>query len=217
MGLQTKFNGRNTMAYVMARIYSDSGTIGAEELAQLALKELAPKLGEGGGLTRYVTIVFSDGRLGSFSAYESQEAAKRGQQIAAELVKGHKDFQSLKLDETMEGEVIYAAQGSVPMTGRLHGVSRVYTTNASVNDVKDAFENEAGEIIQSFPGLARYTVAKLSDGRIGVFNSFDSQENAKKSSEQARSLRAKSGSKIARTLPSDPQTLEGTVIGSHPG
>jgi hypothetical protein len=205
------------MAYAMARIYSSSGTMGAEELAGIALKDLAPKLGEGGGLTRYATIVFSDGRLGSFSAYDSQEAAKRGQQIAADLVKGHKDFQSLKLDETMEGEVIYAVQGSVPMTGRLHGVSRVYTTSASISDVKDAFENEAGEIIRTFPGLARYTVCKLTDGRIGVFSSFDSQENAKKSSEQARSLRAKSGTKIARTLPSDPQILEGTVIGSHQG
>ena len=203
------------MAYVMQRIYSSSGTMKAEELAQLALKDLAPKLDEGGGLMRYLTVAFSDGRLGSFSAYESQEAARRGLQIAAELVKGHKDFQSLKLDETMEGEVIYAAQGSVPMTGRLHGVSRVYTTSASIDDVKDAFENEAGEIIRSFPGLARFTVAKLTDGRIGVFNSFNSQENAKKSSEQARTLRAKSGSKLARTLPSDPQTLEGIVIGSH--
>jgi hypothetical protein len=88
MGIQIKFNGRNTVSYVMARIYSSSGTMGAEELARLALKDLAPKLGEGGSLTRYVTIVYSDGRLGSFSAYESQEAAKRGQQIAAELVKG---------------------------------------------------------------------------------------------------------------------------------
>ncbi len=114
------------MAYVMARIYSSSGTMGAEQLAQLALKDLAPKLAEGGGLTRYVTIVFSDGRRGSFSAYESQDAAKRGQQIAAELVKGHKDFQNLKLDETMEGEVIYAAQGSVPMTGRLHGLAGLH-------------------------------------------------------------------------------------------
>ena len=72
----------------------------------------------------------------------------------------------------MEGEVIYAVQGSVPMTGRLHGISRVYTTSASVNDVKDAFEKKAGQIIRTFPGLARYTVAKLSDGHIGVFNSF---------------------------------------------
>jgi hypothetical protein len=56
------------MAYAMARIYSSSGTIGAEELAGIALKDLAPKLGEGGGLTRYATIVFSDGRLGSFGS-----------------------------------------------------------------------------------------------------------------------------------------------------
>jgi hypothetical protein len=201
----------------MARIYSGSGAHGAEELAAIALKELAPKLVEGGGLTRYTTIVFSDGRLGSFSAYESQQAAGHGQQIAAELVKGHKAFQNLKLDETMEGEVLYTAQGSVPMTGRLHGVSRVYTTSASTDEVKDAFENEADEVIRSFPGLVRHTVVKLTDGRIGVFSSFDSQENARKSSEQAKSLRAKSGTKIARTLPSDPEILEGTVIGSHHG
>jgi hypothetical protein len=185
-GKQTRSNRRNTMAYVMARIYSSSGTIKAEELAQLALKDLAPKLGEGGGLTRYATIVFSDGRLGSFSAYESQDAAKRGQQIAAELVKGHKDFQSLKLDETMEGEVIYAVQGSVPMTGRLHGVSRVYTTSASIDELKDAFESEAGEILRTFPGLARFTVAKLTDGRIGVFNSFDSELRRTRRSRRSR-------------------------------
>ena len=190
------------MAYAMARIYSGTGANGAEELAEIALKELAPKLMEGGGLTRYATIVFSDGRLWSFSAYESQQAAGRGQQIAAELVKGHKAFQNLKLDATMEGEVLYAAQGSVPMTGRLHGVPRVYTTSASTDEVKDAFENEAGEIIRSLPGLARYTVVKLTDGQ---------------SSEQAKSLRAKSGTKIAITLPSDPEILEGTVIGSHHG
>jgi hypothetical protein len=65
-------------------------------------------------------------------------------------------------------------------------------------------------------GLARYTVVKLTDGRVGIFNSFDSQANARKSSEEAKSLRAKSGTLIARVLPSDPQILEGTVVGVYP-
>ena len=201
------------MAYAVSRVYS--GCTAPEEVAGIALKELAPKLGAGGGLTRYATIAFSDGRLGSFSVYESQDAAKRAPQIAAEFVKGHNSFKNLKLDETMEGEVIYTAQGSVRMTGRLHGVSRIYTTSASINEVKEAFEKEAGPIMQSLHGLARYTVAKLTDGRVGVFNSYDTQQNAKKSSEEAKKVRG-TGSQIGRVLPSDPQIMEGTVVGVYP-
>jgi hypothetical protein len=201
------------MAHAVARIYS--GSTAAEELAGIALKELAPKLAAGGGLTRYATIAYSDGRLGSFSVYESQDAAKRAPGIAAEVVKSHNAFKNLKLDETMEGEVLFSAQGSVPMTGRLHGVSRIYTTSASRIEIMDAI-NEVSDAVRSFPGLARYTVAKLTDGRIAIFNSFDSQDNARKSSEEAKGLRAKSGSKLARVLPSDPEILEGTVIGTYP-
>jgi hypothetical protein len=200
------------MAYAVARTYS--GCTAPEEAAGIALKELAPKLGAGGGLTRYATIAFADGRVGSFSVYASQDAAKRAQPIAAEFVKGHNAFKSLKLDETMEGEVIYTVQGSVPMTGRLHGISRIYTTGASDAEVKEAFES-VGDTIRSFTGLARYTVAKLIDGRVGIFCSFDTLESARKSSAEAKSLRAKSGTLLARVLPSDPQILEGTVVGTH--
>ena len=200
------------MAYAVARTYS--GCTAPEEAAGIALKELAPKLSAGGGLTRYATVAFSDGRVGSFSVYEGQDAAKRAQPIAAQFVKGHSAFKNLKLDEAMEGEVIYTVQGSVPMTGRLHGISRIYTTSASDAEVKEAFES-VGDTIRSFMGLARYTVAKLTDGRVGIFCSFDTLENARKSSAEAKSLRAKSGTLLARVLPSDPQILEGTVVGTH--
>ena len=62
----------------------------------------------------------------------------------------------------MEGEVIYTVQGAVPMSGRLHGTSRIYTTSASDNEVKEAIES-AADTIRSLPGLVRYTVAKLTD------------------------------------------------------
>ena len=76
------------MAYVVVRIFTSSGMKkSADEVSQIAHRELVPKLTAAGGLIRFVTIGFSDGRYGSFSAYESQDAAKRGHQIAVEWVK----------------------------------------------------------------------------------------------------------------------------------
>ena len=203
------------MAYVVIRLYSGTGAKTAEQLAALAIDELAPKLAAGPGLSRYATAVMADGRYGSFSAYESQDAARRGQQIASEWVKGHSAMQGAKLDETLEGEVIYAEQ-VVPMKGGLYGMIRLYMNSAPTGEVKEAFEKEASSIIRGLTGLARYTVAKLTDGRIGIFNSFDTQENARKSSEEAKKLRGASGSQIGRVLPSDPQMIEGRLIGAYP-
>jgi hypothetical protein len=204
------------MAYVVVRLYSGTGSMTAEQLSALAIDELAPKLANGPGFTRYATAVMADGRYGSFSAYESQDAARRGQQIAAEWVKDHTAMQSAKLDETLAGEVIFAEQGEVPMKEGLHGIMRFYTTSAPTSEVKEAFEKEASSIIRASSGLARYTVAKLTDGRIGIFNSFDTQENARQLSEEAKKLRGTSGTAIGRVLPSDPQTIEGTLIGVYP-
>jgi hypothetical protein len=204
------------MAYVVVRIFSSSGDLkSGNELSAIAHKELLPKLTAAGGLIRFVTIGFSDGRYGSFSAYESQDAAKRGHQVAVEWVKNHPDAKGVSLSETMEGDVVYAAEGTVNMTGGLHGVARVYRTNASVSDIKSAFESEGYAAVRAFVGLARYSVVKLTDGRVGTFGSFDTPENARKSSEEARRVRAKAGSQIGRCLPSDPQVLEGTIFGVY--
>ena len=204
------------MAYVVVRIFTSPGMKkSADEVSQIAHRELVPKLTAAGGLIRFVTIGFSDGRYGSFSAYESQDAAKRGHQIAVEWVKGHPDAQGVSLSETMEGDVVYAAEGTVNMTGGLHGVARVYRSNASVSDIKSAFESEGPAAISAFVGLARYSVVKLADGRVGTFGSFNSPENARKSSEEARRVRAQAGSQIGRCLPSDPQVLEGTIFGVY--
>jgi hypothetical protein len=204
------------MAYVVVRLYSGTGTLTAKQLAALAVDELAPRLAAGPGFARYTTAVMADGRYGSFSAYESHDAAARGQQIAAEWFKGHSAMQGGKLDETLEGEVIYAEQGPTPVRGGLCGIIRLYTTSAPTSEVKAAFEKEGGDVIRSISGLARYTVAKLTDGRIGIFASFDTQENARKSSEEAKKFRGTSGTQIGRFLPSDPQIMEGTLIGVYP-
>ena len=129
-------------------------------------------------------------------------------------MKDHPDAKGVNLAETMEGDVVYAAEGTVNMNGGLHGVARVYRTNASVSDIKSAFESEGPAAIRAFVGLARYSVVKLADGRVGTFGSFDTPENARKSSEEAPKSPTQAGSQIGRCLPSDPQVLEGTISGS---
>jgi hypothetical protein len=203
------------MPYIAVRIFSAASPANPEELSALAIGEVAPKLAAIPGFMRYATIAFADGRYGSFSAYESQDAARQGQKIAVEWVKGHSAMKGAKLDDTMEGDQIYAEVGQVPMKAPLYGNLRIYTTSASSSEIKDLFEKELGSTIREFTGLARYSVAKLTDGRVGVFNAFDTKENAAKSSEEAKKVRATTGSQVGRLLPSDPQTLECTVLGIY--
>jgi hypothetical protein len=114
----------------------------------------------------------------------------------------------------LEGEVAFSAEGSVPIAENLHGVIRLYQSNASLDDLRKAFEAEGPAIIRDhFFGLSRYTVAKLEDGRVATFGSFDTQENAQKSSQAAKEVRGRSGSEIARLVPNDPQILEATLLG----
>jgi len=186
----------------------------AEQLAALAIKELAPKLAQGPGLLRYSTFAFSDGRFGSFSVYENQNAASYAAPIAAEWVRSSDAMRGSKLVDAMEGELIYAVQGSAGGEGRLHSLARIYKSNASGEELKAAFEQEAGDVIRNLPGLARYGVVKLADGRVGIFSGFDTLENARSSTEQAKALRGKAGSRLAALLPSDPEVIEGRPVGN---
>ncbi|HYZ60893.1 MAG TPA: hypothetical protein VE650_00430 [Acetobacteraceae bacterium] len=199
----------------MARVFSGHGSYSVDELSKLAMQDLAPKLAAERGLIRYATISYSDGQFGSFSVYDTSEAARRGAQIASEWVKSRPEMQAARLERTMEGEVVFAARGPAEGKGRLHAIARLYTTDASLEDIKQALERDAGQMIRSFQGLARYTAAKLTDGRLGVFSAFDTEENARKSSEQAKSLRMRGDTKLAQLLASDPEVIEGTVMATY--
>jgi hypothetical protein len=214
------------MAYAVVRIYSGSGSMTAEQLSALAIEELAPKLAQGPGLVRYSTYAFSDGRFGSFSVYESKSDASHAAQIAANWVKSSNAMQGFELDDAMEGEFIYAIQGSKPIElskgqqvpdvdGPVHSLARIYKTSASSDELITALEQEAGDVIRNLPGLSRYGVVKMIEGRIGMFMGFDTLENARQSTEQAKNLRNKTGSRLAALLPSDPQVLEGRLVGVY--
>lgn len=205
------------MAYVMFRVYSGPGASEIDRILSLAMKELALKISEHPGLIRYSPILFSDGRYGSFSAFHNPEAARRSTQIAAEWVKATAAYQGSKLDELMEGEVVYAVQGPADKDEGLYATARIYRSEAPPAELKAALEGEADGIVRSLPGLGRYTVAKLTDGRVGSFSAFDSPEHAKQSTEKLGAARAKSGSQLARVLPSDPVVIDGKVLATHRG
>jgi hypothetical protein len=187
----------------------------AHEVCSLAEKDLVPRLAKGSGLVRYSLLMLTDGRFGSFSVYESQDDAKAGQAIAGEWVKRTDAMEGYKLDETLEGPIGFAIQQDSGTTGRLFAVARIYPTSASMERVRTALDQEAIDIIRSLPGLVRYTIAQLSDRRIGVFSAFDTKENAENLSQQAKRLRARAGSQIAQVFPNEPRVIEGMVRSTY--
>ena len=74
------------MAYAMTRIFSGSSDPSPEQLDLIARQELVPQLLQISGLRRYSTLRFTDGRVGSFSVYDTREAADRGLRVASEWV-----------------------------------------------------------------------------------------------------------------------------------
>ena len=53
-----------------------------------------------------------------------------------------------------------------------------------------AVEQEVSEAVQYLPGLLRYTLVWLEDGRIGSFTAFTNQESARRAAELINKLRA---------------------------
>ena len=71
------------MAHYLVRFSSGSGDRPPEQLIREVVdQQLRPKLQAGGGLTRYITFIADDGRIGSGLRDENKQAAQRGLQIA---------------------------------------------------------------------------------------------------------------------------------------
>ena len=111
------------MAYYLVRFYSGSGDRSPEQLLREVVdQELRPKLQAGGGLTRYITFIADDGRIGSSSVYENKEASQRGLQIAREWVNTTGAMHGYQLSETLDGEIAETIDADVQVsTGLRHG------------------------------------------------------------------------------------------------
>jgi hypothetical protein len=186
------------MAYLVLRQYSGRGTGSADEVLAKVQSDLFPKLKEAGGLLRYTTLVMDDGGIASSSVYENKESARRGVEVAAEVVSKARFLQGYKLDQVLEGEVArridHNAQGQAK-----YGVARIFKTNASATQIADAMAVPPD--VFAVPGRVRTFVVQLTDGRVGGFSSFDSKETADRVSEEIKRVRASQSSPMSKLVP----------------
>ena len=205
------------MPYVVARIFSGSSDHNPEQLNRMARQDLVPQLLQVPGLLRYSTLQFNDGRVGSFSVYENREAMERGLRIASEWVSSTEAVRNYQLDETLRGEIVYTLVGRGNQLQRnAYGVARIYETIARAEDIARALQEEAAEVLsEATPGLIRYSLVRLDDGRIAAFSAFEDQASAQRITELAWELRSKAGSKLRHYLPTDPDLYEGLILGTY--
>ena len=205
------------MPYAVARLFAGSSHQSPEQLDRIARQELVPQLLQIPGLLRYSTLQLNDGRIGSFSVYGGREAAERGLRVASEWVSATEAVRNFRLDETLRGEIVYTLVGrGNPLQRNAYGVARVYETIARAEDIARALQEEAAEILsEATPGLIRYSLLRLDDGRVGAFSAFEDQTSAQQITEHARELRSKAGSKLRHYLPTDPDLYEGIILGTY--
>jgi hypothetical protein len=199
------------MPYVTSRIYAGKGSTSIQELNDIVQKELVPELAKAGGLFRYIALEFTDGRIGSFSAYQDKTSADRAQSIAARWASSTGVMHNYKLAASYDGDVLLTLSGKAELTPGAAGIIRIYDTAASEADIRAAFEEVAPKI-EGFAGLIRLNVVKLSSGGLGTFSSYDTPESAAQVTQYARETRSKAGSLMQKVLPKDPETIETTLI-----
>ena len=128
------------MAYYLVRFYSGSGNRTPEQLIREVVdSELRPRLQQGGGLTRYITFISDDGRLGSASVYENKAAAQKGLQIASEWAGTTEAMQGYQLSLTLEGEILHTFDGNLDAKPA-YGAGRLWQTRSQGDEVLQMIE-----------------------------------------------------------------------------
>jgi hypothetical protein len=199
------------MAYYLVRLYSGSGDQSAEQLIrEVVQQQLLPKLQQGGGLTRYITFVADDGRIGSASVYESKEAAQKGLQIAREWASTTGAMQGYRLSQTLEGEIAATIDGDLQYAPAF-GMARLFPTQASAAQVVETIK-KARAGAQDTASRARTVIVQLQDGRVGSFAAYDSQEKRERHTAGIR--KARENPEFRSVLPNEPEEIPARIITS---
>jgi hypothetical protein len=199
------------MAYYLVRFYSGSGDRPPEQLIREVVdRQLRPKLQEGGGLTRYITFIADDGRIGSTSVYEDQEAAHRGLQIAREWAGATSAMQGYTLSETLEGEIAATIDADAQYKPAF-GMARLFPTQATAAEVVETIKKARGGAGDT-ASRVRTVIVQLPGGRVGSFAAYDSQE--RREQHTAGIKKALENPEMRHVLPNDPVTIPVRIITS---
>ena len=200
------------MAYYLVRFYSGSGDRSPEQLLREVVdQELRPKLQAGGGLTRYITFIADDGRIGSSSVYENKEASQRGLQIAREWVNTTGAMHGYQLSETLEGEIAETIDADVQYQPAF-GMARLFPTQATAAEVAESIKKSRAGTQYDPAGRARTVIVQLSEGRVGSFAAYDTEE--KRDRHTAAISKARENPEFRRVLPNDPEAIPVRIITS---
>jgi hypothetical protein len=199
------------MTYYLVRFYSGSGDRPPEQLiTEVVDSDLRPKLQQGGGLTRYITFIADDGRIGSASVYESKETAQKGLQIAREWASSTGAMQGYQLSETLEGEIAATLDSDIQYQPAF-GMARLFPTQATATEVVETIRKaRAGAQDNAFK--ARTVIVQLPGGRVGSFAAYESAERRTQHSAAIR--RARENPEFRRVLPNDPVEIPVRIITS---
>lgn len=201
------------MPYMTIRVFAANKDVDIDSVRDAVRNGLVPQLQKLSGFQRYVAFLCKDGRYGSTSVFDSRQAAEQASELARDYMRDVPAHKNNRLETDLRGEVGLSFTGSTPLTApTIHGVMRLYRTDASFAEVNDAIESEGGEVIRGLPGLARYTTVKCEDGRVAIVSSFDTEEHARALTAKAREMRQKPGSRLAKALPNDPEVIEAKAL-----
>lgn len=199
------------MAYYLVRFYSGSGDRSPEQLIREVVNtELHPKLQQGGGLTRYITFIADDGRIGSASVYETKEAAQNGLQIAREWANSTGAMQGYQLAQTLEGEIAATIDADIQYEPAF-GMARVFPTRATAAQVVETIQKARAGAPDTSSRI-RTVIVQLPGGRVGSFAAYDSQEQREKHT--AAISKAQEIPEMRRVLPTDPENIPVRIITS---
>ena len=199
------------MAYYLVRFYSGSGDRPPEQLIREVVDhQLRPKLQEGGGLTRYITFIADDGRIGSASLYEDKEGAQRGLQIARDWASTTSAMQGYRLSETLEGEVAATIDADAQYQP-VFGMARLFPTQATAAEVVETIKRARGGAGDG-ASRVRTVIVQLPGGQVGSFAAYDFQERREQHTAGIR--KARENPDMRRVLPNDPVTIPVRIITS---
>jgi hypothetical protein len=199
------------MAYYLVRFYSGSGDRPPEQLIREVVdRELRPKLQEGGGLTRYITFIADDGRVGSASVYDDKAAAQRGLQIASEWASATGAMQGYRLSQTLEGEIAAIIDADIQYKPAF-GMARLFPTQATAAEVVETIK-KARAGAQNTASQVRTVIVQLEGARVGSFAAYDSQE--RREQHTTAISKARENPELRRALPNEPEAIPVRIITS---
>lgn len=191
------------MAYCMFRLFRESRHDGTR--FERLRAEMMPKLRAIPGFQRFGGLVTNDGRYGGFQVFDTRQGVEQARQLFNDWRRANGDQDAPLLDVAGEIGLSIARRADYE---KGYAVARLYRISAPFKEINDAILQEGGQTIRAIPGLYRYATALLDDGRLGVFNAFETEQGARDMTAKARELRGHAGSKLATVLPADPEVIE---------